>query len=208
MIILGLGFTDHDASAALVVDGHLKTAIARERLTRLKRDGKMFGSRKWDLMPAIQYCLQEHHLKVADVDLLVWNHIDHIPAKILAFQLITEGGNSLHEIPALVLPHHFAHASASFYLSPFKESAVLVADGLGGPLRGLLRDCAGPEPESIRSGGTIVQNLLQDEPDKAREMESFYFCDGQEWKPLRKIVGSDRGGIGARYGAISALLFG
>ena len=49
MNVLGLGFTDHDAAAALVVDGQLKTAIARERLTRLKHDGKKFGSKTFGL---------------------------------------------------------------------------------------------------------------------------------------------------------------
>ena len=78
MIVLGLGFTHHEASAALVIDGELKTAIARERLTRLKRDGIAFGSRQLSMDIVIQYCLDEHGLSLSDVDLLVWNHVDHL----------------------------------------------------------------------------------------------------------------------------------
>jgi carbamoyltransferase len=207
MVVLGLGFTDHEASAALVIDGELKTAIARERLTRLKRDGNLFGSQKRDLSPAIRYCLDEHGLALRDVDLLVWNHVDHFAPKKLAVVLALEGSMDFSGIPTLVLPHHFAHACASFYLSPFSEAAVLVADGNGGSMGGLLHDCQGPEPESVRNGSTIVQNFLTDHEETARELESFYYCDGRQWTILRKVVG-DCDGIGARYGGVSSLLFG
>jgi len=206
MVVLGLGFTDHEASAALVIDGELKTAIARERLTRLKRDGNLFGSRRLDLSLAIRYCLEENRLALGDVDLLVWNHVDHICPKKLALLLALEGCMDFPAIPLLVLPHHFAHACASFYLSPFAEAAVLVADGNGGSMSGLLHDCQGPEPESITHGATIVQNFLTENTDAARELESFYYCDGRQWTTLRKIMG-DSDGIGARYGAVSSLLF-
>ncbi len=206
MVVLGLGFTDHEASAALVIDGELRTAIARERLTRLKRDGNLFGSRKLDLSLAIRYCLEEHHLALGDVDLLVWNHVDHLCPKKLTVLLALEGSMDFSRIPLLVLPHHFAHACASFYLSPFPEAAVLVADGNGGSMGGLLHDCQGPEPESIRNGSVLVQNFLTENTEAARELESFYYCDGRQWSTLRKIVG-DCDGIGARYGAVSSLLF-
>ncbi len=206
MVVIGLGFTDHEASAAVVIDGELKTAIARERLTRLKRDGNLFGTRKLDLSLPIQYCLQENYLKLADVDLVVWNHVDHLSPKKLAILLALEGSLDYSTLPFLVLPHHFAHACASFYLSPFTEAAVLVADGNGGSMRGLLQECQGPEPESVRNGSTIVQNFLSENAESVRELESFYYCDGRQWTILRKIVG-DCDGIGARYGAISSIIF-
>jgi carbamoyltransferase len=207
MIVLGLGFTDHDASAALVVDGVLKTAIARERLTRLKHDGKKFGSKTCGLDQAIQYCLAENNLKLSDVDLVVWNQVDHISAKLLTIQLVLEGAQTFSGIPLLVLPHHFAHACAAFYVSPFSEAAVLIADGSGGQLEGLMRDCEGPEVDAIRKSEPIIQNFLGEKTENARELESFYHCDGKQWKTLRKVVG-DNDGIGARYGAITSILFG
>lgn len=206
MVVLGLGYTDHDASAALVIDGRLATSIARERLTRLKRDGRKFGGKKLDLALPIQYCLEERGLTVSDVDLVVWNQVDHISPKLLAINLLLESAQTLSEIPFLVLPHHFAHACTAFYLSPFSEAAVLIADGSGGLMEGLERDCEGPEPESVRNGETVVQ-LLATPPREIRELESFYYCNGAQWKTLRKVVG-DNDGIGARYGAITTLLFG
>lgn len=207
MVILGLGFTDHETSAALVVDGELSTAIARERLTRLKRDGKLWGSKRVDLTLPIKYCLDEHGLTVGDVDLIVWNHIDHASETEVYSLLKNEGGVDLSRIPFIPLPHHFAHACCAFYLSPFKDAAVLVADGLGGPLDGLRRNCAGPESDRMNNGSVIVQNLRRDKSEAACEHESFYHFDGRRWDALRKIVG-DAGGIGGEYGSVSEFLFG
>jgi carbamoyltransferase len=206
MVVLGLGFTHHDASAALVIDGELRTAIARERLTRLKRDGMVFGSRRLDLGVAIRYCLDVHGLTLADVDLLAWNHIDHLSKAQVAAILMLEGGLDLSRIPWLALPHHFAHACASFYLSPFPEAAVLVADGRGGPLEGLKCRCEGPESQSVRNGAVVLQNFLDGQSQTARELESFYYCDGRQWTTFRKTLGL-YGGIGARYGSVSSRLF-
>src|SRR5260221_25608 len=152
MVVLGLGFTDHEASAALVIDGELRTAIARERLTRLKKDGILFGSKRADLSIAVRYCLEANGLTAGDVDLLVWNHINHTSKVQLATILMLERGMDLSRIPWMALPHHFAHACASFYLSPFEEAAVLVADGRGGPLDGVKFRCeVAKRPERARS---------------------------------------------------------
>jgi carbamoyltransferase len=207
MVVLGLGFTYHDASAALVIDGQLSTAIAKERLTRLKHDGFGYGGERLDLLLPVQYCLDQNDLSLSDVDLVVWNHVDHLSPKILAINLVQEDAQSYSGLPLLVLPHHFAHACAAFYHSPFSEAAVLVADGSGGSMDGLARECAGPEVEAIQRAETIVQ-LLGEPAGTIRELESFYHCDGHSWEVLRKVVGDDTDGIGARYAAISHLLFG
>ena len=207
MVVLGLGFTDHEASAAIVVDGRLATGVARERLTRMKKDGKMWGSKRLDLSPAIRYCLDAHGMELSDVDLVVWNHIDHVSTAEVSAVLSSEGGMGLWNLPLLVLPHHFAHACSAFYLSPFSDAAILVADGSGGPVDGLRLHCVGPEVISLKAGSVILQNLRSDQEEIAREHESFYYCDGREWQSLRKIVG-DWAGIGAEYGSVSEFLFG
>lgn len=207
MKILGLGFTDHETSAALVIDGRLRQAIARERLTRIKRDGKMWGSRRMDLTEALLYCLDEHDLGLDDVDLIVWSHIDHIPPAQVFKLLKDEGSIDLSSRPFLCLPHHFAHACCAYFLSPLRESAVLVADSSGGPLKNLKHNCSGPEGKALGNGTTILQNLKVGFADSGLERESFYQIDGDEWKVLRKIIGN-QGGIGSAYGSASEFLFG
>jgi carbamoyltransferase len=208
MNVLGLSFSDHEASAALVVGGKLSSAIARERLTRLKRDGIRWGGCRLDLTPAVQYCLDAHGLTLDDVDLIVWSHTDHLPPAEVYGLLSEEGGLDLLARPSMQIPHHFAHACGAYYSSPFRgDAAVMVVDGAGGPLGGLLRNCDGPEPGAIAKGSAVVQNLSPHEGEGSRELESFYrFGDGGG-ETLRKVVGHWCG-IGAVYGHMSKLIFG
>jgi carbamoyltransferase len=208
MNVLGLSFSDHEASAALVVEGKLSSAIARERLTRLKRDGIRWGGCRLDLTPAIQYCLDAHGLTFEDIDLTVWSHTDHLPASEVYDLLSGEGGLNLLSRPSIPIPHHFAHACGAYYSSPFRgDAAVMIVDGAGGPLGGLLKNCSGPEPEAIANGSVLVQNLSPHEGEGSRELESFYQFRGEGCEVLRKIVGHWCG-IGAVYGHMSKLIFG
>jgi carbamoyltransferase len=210
MNVLGLSFSDHEASAALVVDGKLTAAIARERITRLKRDGIRWGGCRLDLTPAIRYCLDAAGLTFDDVGLVVWSHTDHLsPEEVYGLLAAEEGGGlDIASKPSLAIPHHFAHACGAYYSSPFRgEAAVLVADGAGGTLGGLLRNCAGPEPEAIKAGGVAVQNLSPHEGENVRELESFYRFGPGGGEVLRKVFGHWCS-IGAVYGHVSKLVFG
>jgi carbamoyltransferase len=206
MKVLGLGFTHHECSAALVIDGKLCTAIARERVTRIKRDGKSWGSGRLDLGSAIQYCLQSNDIELSDIDLVVYHHVDHISPTELQNLLATEGGLDFFSLPSIVLPHHFAHACCTFYLSPFAEAAVLVADGAGGPPDLITRNCSGPEADAIAQGLTVIQNIDPEPSASACEYESFYSFRKGKWETLRKTIGIIDG-IGAVYSRVSSLLF-
>ncbi len=209
MNVLGLSFSDHEASAALVIDGKLTSAIARERVTRLKRDGIRWGSCRLDLTPAIQYCVETNGLTLDDVDLIVWSHTDHLAPNEVYQSLAVEGGLDLRTRPLLPIPHHFAHACGAYYSSPFRgDVAVLIVDGAGGPFGAMLKNCTGPEPEKINSGAPVmIQNLSPFEGDGSRELESFYRFTDQGGEVLRKVLGHWCG-IGAVYGHVSKLIFG
>jgi carbamoyltransferase len=208
MNILGLSFSDHEASAALVMSGKLKSAIARERVTRIKRDGMRWGGCRLDLTPAIQYCLETNGLTLDDIGLIVWSHTDHLPADEVYQALVNEGGLDLRTRPLLPIPHHFAHACGAYYSSPFRgDAAVLIVDGAGGPFGGMLKNCTGPEPEQVAGGSVLIQNLSPFEGDGSRELESFYRFGDRGGEVLRKVIGHWCG-IGAVYGHTSKLIFG
>ena len=208
MNILGLSFSDHEASAALVMDGKLTTAIARERVTRLKRDGIRWGGCRLDLTPAIQYCLETNGLTLADIGLIVWSHTDHAAPDEVYQTLVNEGGLDLRTRPTLSIPHHFAHACGAYYSSPFRgEVAVMIVDGAGGPFGCMMKHCTGPEPERIARGSVPIQNLSPFEGDGSRELESFYRFNDHGGEVLRKVIGHWCG-IGAVYGHASKLIFG
>jgi carbamoyltransferase len=173
MVVVGIGYVDHEASVALVVDGELRNAIAKERLSRIKHDGRSWGQKRLDVSSPILYCLNANGLSLHDVDLVVWSHIGHAPEADVLEALMSEQNLDISNIPRIVLPHHFAHACGAFHLSPFSEAAVLVVDGSGGPLDGLMEFCEGPERGALVNGGVIVQNLSGTRAPYSREHESF-----------------------------------
>ena len=178
MNVLGLSFSDHEASAALVMDGKLSTAIARERITRLKRDGIRWGGCRLDLSPRFSIALIQADCS-STISVSSFGATPIIFRQMRSISYWPEGGLDLCSRPLMAIPHHFAHAcgayySSPFYASPFKEVAVLIVDGAGGPFGGLMKNCSGPEPEAIRQGSVVIQNLSPFEGDGSRELESFY----------------------------------
>ena len=61
MRVLGISAFYHDSAAALIADGHLVGAAQEERFTRKKHDSGF-------PQHAVQYCLDEAGIKLADVD--------------------------------------------------------------------------------------------------------------------------------------------
>lgn len=65
MRILGISALYHDSAAALVVDGDIVAAAQEERFTRRKHDSGFPGN-------AVNYCLQEAGIRLADADYVVF----------------------------------------------------------------------------------------------------------------------------------------
>lgn len=63
--ILGISAYYHDSAAALIVDGKIVAAAQEERFTRLKHDPSFPAQ-------AIDYCLTEGNLKLADIDAIIF----------------------------------------------------------------------------------------------------------------------------------------
>ncbi len=151
MIILGLNAFHGDASAALVRDGVLIAAAEEERFRRIKH---------WAGFPrqAIDYCLAEAGVTLADVDVVAVNSDEtaHRGAKIAYVltrrpdpRLILDrlknrkARKGVVEHLAEAFPgqafmgkvvgveHHMAHLSSAFHVSPFAEAAVISVDGFG-----------------------------------------------------------------------------
>ena len=65
MIILGISCYFHDASAALISDGHLVAAAEEERFTRIKHDYSYPTN-------AIEFCLKEASIDASEIDYVVF----------------------------------------------------------------------------------------------------------------------------------------
>ncbi|MCR9278074.1 MAG: carbamoyltransferase [Pseudomonadaceae bacterium] len=159
MNILGLsGALDHDASAALVVDGEVVAAAEEERFLRDKHARKKLPEY------AARYCLEEAGIAASDIDVVAypyapislasrarWHYAArHWYAPDRALDALFNGNRRYRRKRADVLKfgdrlginwqrtefapveHHLAHASSAFHLSGFcGKTAILGVDGKG-----------------------------------------------------------------------------
>jgi carbamoyltransferase len=150
MNILGINAYHGNASAAIVCDGQLIAAVEEERFNRVKYAAGFPAL-------AIQYCLREAGLTLADIDHVAIPrnpyarlftkilYAARMPsfarerAKVLAtFKGIPEALAAAFDVdPGKLkakfhrIEHHQAHLASSFFVSPFEDAALLSADGLG-----------------------------------------------------------------------------
>ena len=132
MRVLGIsGGLDHDAAAALIVDGVVIAACEEERLSRKKRATREAPGR------AVQYCLASARIDPEELDAIAFSwdpelaqhepRLQHRLDEVLSLPVLSQLGKT----EVVRVPHHRAHAAAAFFTSGYTESAVLVADGRG-----------------------------------------------------------------------------
>jgi carbamoyltransferase len=153
MFILGINAYHGGASACLIQDGQLIAAAEEERFNRVKYWAGF-------PVKAIGYVLSEARIKPQDVDHIGISRdpkANLMQAALYAFarrpslnlvrdrlsntlkigSLKTEFSRSLNLNPSDVkaqfhnVEHHRAHMASAFFVSPFKEAAVLSVDGAG-----------------------------------------------------------------------------
>jgi len=150
MIILGINAYHANSSAAIVVNGRLLAAVEEERLNRVKYAAGLPAR-------AIQYCLDQAGAKLSEVDHIAvprnpWARLGtklrfamRMPrfaldrARVMRrFAGVKADLASAFEMPVENIraqfhriEHHTAHLASAYFVSPFENSAVLSADGLG-----------------------------------------------------------------------------
>jgi carbamoyltransferase len=172
MRVLGICHDVLICSAALVEDGQVVSAIAEERLDRVKQ------SRVFPVL-AVQRVLAEAGLELGDIDevAVAWNpsveletvpsgqltarrwrteHLVQVPGRLM--QIF--GGRAADEMridgtfrgapPVTFVNHYDAHLGASYYLSPYDEAAAFVMDGRGEKQTGQLSVVRGTELTHLR----------------------------------------------------------
>ncbi len=167
MLILGLNMFHADASAAIVVDGEVKFAIAEERLNRHKHFGGFPAL-------AIKACLDavgatisdvEHVAVGQDSDANLAKKVQYAlsnPAKILNFIRLRQRKQAMRDVRSLVakaldadstslrfqehhLEHHIAHIASAYYCSPWEKAAGFSYDGSGDFVSTMTARCEGNE---------------------------------------------------------------
>ena len=171
MLILGLNMFHADASAAIVLDGEVKFAIAEERLNRHKHFGGFPAL-------AVKACLDAVGAKISDVehvavgqdsDANLAKKVQYAlanPAKILNFIRLRQRKEAMRDVRSLLskaldvdstqlrfqehhLEHHIAHIASAYYCSPWEKAAGFSYDGSGDFVSTMMARCEGNEIEVL-----------------------------------------------------------
>jgi carbamoyltransferase len=171
MLILGLNMFHADASAAIVVDGEVKFAIAEERLNRHKHFGGFPAL-------AVKACLDAVGAKISDVehvavgqdsDANLAKKVQYAlanPAKILNFIRLRQRKEAMRDVRSLLskaldvdstqlrfhehhLEHHIAHIASAYYCSPWDRAAGFSYDGSGDFVSTMMARCEGGQIEIL-----------------------------------------------------------
>ncbi|WAC03802.1 hypothetical protein N7U66_10485 [Lacinutrix neustonica] len=150
MNIIGISCFYHDSAACLIQNGKLLFAAQEERFSRIKND-KSFPNK------TIAFCLEANHLSISDIDLIVFYEkpfikfdrvintllneapltfnlfrktlLSWLKNKLWVSSIIKDELNYTGEI--IYSEHHEAHATGSFFTSPFQEAVIITIDGVG-----------------------------------------------------------------------------
>ena len=156
MKILGINHDMYISSAALIIDGKVVAACAEERLTRDKMT-RVFPSKAVDFClkkaninlnqvdyvansynPAVHF--KKFHPIFSNYRRFRADYFYSIPDFLLnrernikedsdyTYQKVRLGKKELN---LYYITHHLCHAANGFYISPFKKSAIVTADGAG-----------------------------------------------------------------------------
>jgi len=171
MLILGLNMFHADASAAIVVDGEVKFAIAEERLNRRKHFGGFPAL-------AVKACLDAVGAKISDVEHVAVGQDSDAnlakkvryaianPAKILNLIRLRQRKEAMRDVRLLLakaldvdstqlrfqehhLEHHIAHIASAYYCSPWEKAAGFSYDGSGDFVSTMMARCEGNEIEVL-----------------------------------------------------------
>ena len=171
MLILGLNMFHADASAAIILDGEVKFAIAEERLNRHKHFGGFPAL-------AVKACLDAVGARISDVehvavgqdsDANLRKKVQYAlanPAKILNFIRLRQRKEAMRDVRSLLskaldvdatqlrfqehhLEHHIAHIASAYYCSPWEKAAGFSYDGSGDFVSTMTARCEGNEIEIL-----------------------------------------------------------
>ena len=165
-----VGFAMHDSAAVLLRDGQILSAIEEERLNRIKHTNCFPVS-------AIKYCLDENKLSLRDVDRIAINSAEHMldvlakrtylsnarlkgpinARSYLAHLFTREFGVDVTD-KLRFCRHHAAHAWSAYAPSGYDSSLILVLDGDGDNLSGMVLTVEGNKMSRIWEYG-IEQSL-------------------------------------------------
>lgn len=230
-VILGINMSCRDTSACLIVDGEIRFAVREERLNREKKTRQFPVRSIKACLDHIGITIED-----IDAVAVSWNpainlerlsgaqsgvarykpeHFYGVPSYLFSFvenkatsysmqEFLFEGGKRLM---IYYINHHESHASESFYLSHFDNSAILTMDAYGekdsigmwsgrGNKIGLIKTVE--FPHSLGSlYGTFTQYLgFTPDSDEWKVMGASAYGDPERfYKPVKEMINLEPDGF-------------
>lgn len=208
LVIVGIS-ASHDASACVMVDGQLKSAVQLERISRVKHDGVGYLAD----MEAASYCLDSAGLRPDEVDLFAFNCQPLLPGRVGLSEPCPDESFTLFDPfgpKAVFVSHHLSHAFSAYYGAGVPEATVVVADGSGGGVCGA-NDCVlrgGAFRDYLESGADAneVHPLLHTISTYHFTPQKFRLTDRERAPSFNVRVGSSS--LGETYATVSQYIFG
>lgn len=116
----------YSGSCALIIDGKIIYALAEDRISRVKDDGGFEQS--------LKFILNKSNLTIDNIDYFYISFYGNslIPTKEIVQHHIDILKLNNHPEKLVVVPsHHLSHACAAYFLSPFEEAIIMIADNEG-----------------------------------------------------------------------------
>jgi carbamoyltransferase len=200
--VLGISASPHNGAVCLLRGDEIVAAIQEERLSRIKR-AALYGAYP---SLAIEYCLDYAGIRPGDLSLVVCCVTNRAKAPEQDVSLNPILQTRIHNTPTIYIPHHYGHAFSAFATSGFKDSAILVVDGVGSPFEDFTEDEQAACKWPVEDGWETI---------------SLYAASGASVKPLEKhMVGNFAwvgkqgsgmptfGSLGGMYAAAAQQVFG
>lgn len=197
--VLGMSCS-HNGSVCLLHGDEIVVAIQEERISRIKRH-RIYGSQT---SMALEYCFDYAGIQPGDLSLIVYSVQGRTRNPRHDLTLNPYLKVSLNGIPTLALPHHFSHAVSAFATSGFKDSAVIIIDGVGSPYEDLLEDERDTALERNENGWETI-SLYAASETKITSVEKHLTT---EWLNMNSVGMPRFGSLGGMFSAAARQIFG
>lgn len=199
--ILGLS-ASHNGAACLLRGSEIFVAVQEERLARVKRQW-IYGAER---PLAANYCLKFAGIQPRDLSAIALSVTGSARDPKHNLQVNPLLASNRKRLRSFLVPHHYAHAVSAFATSGFRDSAVLVVDGVGSPAEDLFEQERKVFSQNVNHGS---------------EMISLYAASGTSLVPLEKhaveygawLIDRNDGmpqfaSLGGMYSAVAEQIFG
>jgi len=189
--VLGVS-NSHNGAVCLLEGDRIVAAVQEERLVRRKRQ-RIYGAKP---SLALTYCLEQAGIKASNLSMVVYCSQASATSPDEDMYLNPVLQPQRNRIPVVRISHHLAHAVSAFATSGFRESAILVVDGMGSPWKDLSEDEVAGIKTPVEQGWETI-SLYFAEGTAVRALEKHLVTKGQwlTWEFTRMPRFQSLGGI-------------